>query len=583
MFDLVIRNGRIVDGSGAPARMGNVAIRDGKIAAVGEVDGPAKQTLDAGGRVVSPGFIDVHTHYDAQAFWDPTLSPSCYHGVTTIYGGFCGFSIAPLSPEAAPYLLRMLARVEGMPVAALEQGVPWDWRSFAEFLGKLEGHMGLNAGFMAGHSAIRCVTMGEERARTAEATPKELAAMKKLLAQSLEQGAMGFSSTIAISHNDDEGKPVPSRMASREEIVELAGVCRAYEGTTLEFLPGVGAFPESTIELMVDMSVAAQRPLNWNLLAAGDNELVRHQLAAADLARKHGGDIIALTPVETATVRLNLHSGFIFDAMGGWEHVFRLPIDERIAFLKDPANRAELKRRAETETLGELRRFTNWDRFLVDGTFTSETKPYEGRTLAEIAKERGQSAFDALIDIAIMDRLRTSYMHVTPDADAGLWKQRGELWSDDRTVIGGSDAGAHLDMIDSFAISTQTLARGVREYGVISLEEAVRQLTSVPARLFGLKQRGLLQPGFHADIVVFDPDKVGRGKTYMRRDLPGDETRIYADALGVDHVYVNGVEIVHKGVHTGALPGKILRSGVDTATALMPVHAGAKTLGAAPA
>ena len=583
MFDLIIKNARIIDGSGAPARMGDVAFSDGKIAAVGKVDGPAKETLDAKGKVVAPGFIDVHTHYDAQAFWDPTLSPSCYHGVTTIYGGFCGFSIAPLSPEAAPYLLKMLARVEGMPVASLEQGVPWNWRSFGDFLGKLDGKMGINCGFMAGHSAIRCVVMGEKRARTAEATREELEGMKTLLAQSLSEGAMGFSSTISITHNDEDGLPVPSRMATHEEIVELAGVCRAYPGTTLEMLPGVGKFPDSTVKLMVDMSIAAQRPVNWNTLQAGDRELSAYQLTLADKARKAGGDIIALTTVETSTVRVNLHSGFLFDALAGWEKVFLKPVPERIEFLKDPANRAELKAKAEAGTVGNLKRFTNWENFLVDGGFSPETKALVGRTLGDIAKERGQDPFDVLLDISIIDGLRTSLMYVSPDGGADLWDQRGELWRDDRTVIGGSDAGAHLDMIDSFAITTQTLAMGVRKHGLLSLEEGVRQLTSVPANLFGLKQRGLLQPGFHADVVVFDPDTVGRGDTYMRSDLPANETRVYADAIGVNHVFVNGVQIIRDGVHTGALPGTVLRSGKDTDTASLPVHAAAKTLEAAPA
>ncbi|HWU25557.1 MAG TPA: amidohydrolase family protein [Rhizomicrobium sp.] len=573
MLDLVIRNATIVDGSGAAAYSGDVGIRGGRIEAVGEVKDTASRELDAAGRVVAPGFIDVHTHYDAQIFWDPTLSPSCYHGVTTIYGGFCGFSIAPLSPDVSPYLLRMLARVEGMPVAALENGVPWNWRTFSEYLERLDGRAGLNVGFMAGHSAIRCLAMGE-RARGGKASQDDIEVMKRILAECLQQGAMGFSSTRSPTHNDAEGQPVPSRFADRDEFVALASVCRAYEGTTLEFLPGAGKFTQETVQLMTDMSVAAGRPLNWNVLGPGSRDFSGHQLAASDFARAHGGEIIALVAAESPTLRINLYSGFIFDILDGWDAFFRLPVPERIELLKNPSKRMELERRAKTQSMPGTNALTNWGSFIVDATFDPANKPYEGRTIAEIAKMRGQGEFDAMIDIAIVDGLRTSFMLSVGEENDAVRSHRGELWRDDRTVIGASDAGAHLDMIDTFAFSTQVLGKGVREDGIISLEEAVRQITSVPARLFGLKKRGALRPGWHADVVVFDPKTVGRGATYMRQDLPANEARIYADAFGIDHVFVNGVEIVREGRHTGALPGRVMRSGIDTETAAMPVHAG---------
>ena len=315
MLDLIITNAQIIDGTGAPAYEGAIGVKDGKIASVGDVDEAAQHTIDAKGQVVCPGFIDVHTHYDAQVFWDGTLSPSCYHGVTTVFGGFCGFSIAPLSPDAAPYLLNMLARVEGMPVSSLTEGVPWDWRSFGEYLAKLEGGLGVNAGFMAGHSAIRRVVMGE-RAVGHEATDAELDAMADLLDKSLDEGAMGFSSTISPTHNDADGQPVPSRHASREELVRLAGVCRDHAGTSLEFLPGVGYFSDDVIQLMSDLSTAAQRPLNWNVLSAGPDSLMENQLSATDVARANGGEVLALTVPQPITLRINLYGGFIFDNIG---------------------------------------------------------------------------------------------------------------------------------------------------------------------------------------------------------------------------------------------------------------------------
>ena len=562
MLDLLIRNGQVVDGSGEPARGGDIAIKDGRIAEIGRITEPARRTIDADGRVVSPGFVDVHTHYDAQVFWDPKLSPSCYHGVTTVFGGNCGFSIAPLSEEAAPYLLRMLARVEGMPEVSLKAGVPWDWESFSDYLAKIEGRVGLNAGFMCGHSAIRRVAMGE-RAVGFTATPAELAAMKALLAESLRAGAMGFSSTVSISHNDAEGQPVPSRHADREELITLAGVCREFPGTSLEIIPGVEAFGEYEMSLMADMAAAADRTVNWNVLGVqrGNEAYVENQLSASDYARSRGGRVVALASVTSPALRLNFRSGFVFDMLDGWTDVFKLPVDQRIALLKDPARRLELDRRGRSEASGAMRRVARWEGYLVGA---SRSKDLEGRSIAEIAAERNQPPLDVMLDIAAAEELRTVF--VLPSAvDDDVWRRRADLWRDERTVVGASDAGAHRDMIDTFAFSTHLLA-AARDRNLLSLEEAVRLLTAKPAALLGLKQRGILQPGWHADIAVFDPAAVGATAPYARNDLPCEEMRIYADAVGVSHVVVNGVPIVEDGAHTGALPGVVLRSGRDTAT-----------------
>ena len=566
MHDLKIINAQIIDGSGAPAYAGELAVKNGRIAELGDVVGDAAETIDAKGLVLSPGFVDVHTHYDAQVFWDKTVSPSCYHGVTTIFGGHCGFSIAPLSEEAAPYLLQMLARVEGMPVASLKEGVPWDWRSFDDFLSKLDGNLGVNAGFMAGHSAIRRVVMGE-RAVGHQATDDELAKMKALLAKSLAEGAMGFSSTVAVTHNDADGQPVPSRHASREELVALAAVCKDHEGTSLEFLPAVGEFSEEIIQLMIDLTTSAQRPLNWNALSAGNPAVMENQLSASDRALAAGGDIRALTIPQPVTIRINLYTGFVFDALEGWADLFELPIDERIALLSDPAERLRLDESANSG--GAFRGLARWERMKVHATFLERNKHMEGRTIGEIAKEQGKRPLDALLDLAVDEGLRTFFMPISSDTDPALWQVRGNLWKDERTVIGASDAGAHLDMIDTFAFSSQVLGRGVREHGVVTIEEAVHQLTQVPAELFGLKERGVLQPGCFADLVIFDPAEVGAGEVYMRQDLPADEPRIYADAFGVRDVFVNGEQIIESGAHTGRLPGIALRSGRDTDTPKM--------------
>jgi N-acyl-D-aspartate/D-glutamate deacylase len=576
MLDLKITGGTIVDGTGNPGFAGDLGIRDGRVVAVGKVEEEARETINASGKVVAPGFVDSHTHYDAQVFWDPTLSPSCYHGVTTVVGGFCGFSIAPLTAEGAPYLQRMLARVEGMPLETLETAVPWNWSSFGEFLARIDGKAGLNCGFFAGHSAIRRAVMGE-RAVGEEATPADIAAMKALLDTSLAEGALGLSTTISPTHNDMEGRPVPSRWATREEHLELASVVSRHEGTGLELLPNLD-FPEGTPELMADYSVAGQRAVNWNILMLNGKanawEVASRQLAVSDLARSRGGEVIALVAPVTPGVFKSLHNGVTFDAFPGlWRELFKQPVPERIETLRDPAVRKQLAEDVDSmpETAA-LKTMSRFEKHLVVSTKCHGNKQYEGRRIGEIAREQGKTPLDTLLDIAIADDLETIFQPDLGGEDDESWDQRRRLYADDRTLLGASDAGAHLDILDSFAFSTTILSRAVREKGIMPLEKAVHELSGRPARYFGLIDRGTIHEGAHADIVVFDPATVGRGPTYRRFDVPGgEEYRLYADALGIDHVLVNGVEVVRHGEHTGKLPGTVLRSGRDTRT--MPMNA----------
>ena len=569
MLDVLIQNGTIVDGTGGPARQGDLGIRDGRIVAIGKVDEEARETIDAAGKIVSPGFVDVHTHYDAQAFWDGTLSPSPYHGVTSVVGGNCGFSIAPLAPDAGEYLMKMLSRVEGMPLESLETGVPWNWRSFGEYLDALEGKLSVNAGFMVGHSAIRRVVMGE-RAVGHEATPEELDQMVALLRASLGEGGMGFSSTVSSTHNDFDGNPVPSRHASRDEMITLARQVRDFEGTTVEFLPGVG-WGEEEANYMADLSLAANRPVNWNVLVpnAANIDQAKGQLAATDIARERGAEVIALTVPQPMTIRINLDSGFVFDALHNWAPFFKLSKAEKLAFLADPDKRKQFGADAKNPE-SPMHMLANWEIFTVDQVQNPDLKKYQGRNIGEIAAELGKDAFDALIDIAVEDDLQTYFMPPVMGEDDETWKLRGELWHDDRTIIGASDAGAHLDMIDTFAFSSQVLGEGVRKRGLITMEEAVHQLTEVPAGLYGLRERGKLEVGYHADVVVFDAEEVGLGDTYTKYDLPAGAGRLYADARGIEHVFANGVEIVRDGEDTGARPGVVFRSGRDTDTIEVP-------------
>ena len=567
-YDTLIRGGSLVDGTGAPAFAGDVALKDGRIAALGEVAGDADHVIDATGRVVSPGFVDIHTHYDAQVFWDGALSPSPFHGVTTIVGGNCGFSIAPLAPHAGEYLMRMLARVEGMPIESLREGVPWDWTGFGEYLSRLEGRLAVNAGFMVGHSALRRVVMGE-RAVGEEATPEEVEAMCALLRESLAAGGLGFSSTRSAAHNDAEGNPVPSRHASVEELFALCRVNGEHPGTSLEMLPGTSVFTEEDLEILTGMSLASNRALNWNLVAPSSEapEVTENQLAASDYAAARGARVLALTVPQEIQGRINLLSGFGFDALPGWLPIMGLPVPARKQALADPAVREELRRGAERQGAGLFKAMTNWSAMRINEVFEDRNKPLEGRTLGDVAKERGGDPFDLLFDLSLDEGLRTSFMPQTAgQTDDESWAMRGRAWKDPRTIIGASDAGAHLDTIDTFAFTTQLLGRGVREKQLIGLEEAVHQITDVPARLYGMTGRGRLAPGWHADLVVFDPARIAKGPTYTRFDLPAGAGRLYADAEGIDHVIVGGHEIVRGTELTGARPGHVLRSGRDTET-----------------
>jgi N-acyl-D-aspartate/D-glutamate deacylase len=569
MLDVVIKGGDLVDGTGSPRRRADVGIADGKIAKIGTIDDEAAETIDATGKVVTPGFVDVHTHYDAQVFWDGALTPSPLHGVTTALAGNCGFTISPLSkdPTDGEYLMRMLARVEGMPLESLREGVPWNWTSTAEYFDEIEGRLGINAGFMVGHCAVRRVVMGNE-AVGRPATEDEIAEMQDLLRAGFEAAATGFSSSWARTHNDADGNMVPSRYATHDEVVALAKIAGEYEGTSLEFIPQVGgAFDPWAVELMADMSAAAQRALNWNVMGVGAGNLDEcyGKLAASDYARSKGGKVVALTVPMSFPVRLSFRSGFVLDAMPGWESVMLLPLDEKLAYFREPANRARLQELAAGDD-NPLRGLAQWGGMVIYDVVAPENEQYRGRRVGEIAEEQGREAWDVLTEIAMADELNTSFGTVPRMESDDDWKARVEIWRDGRAVIGASDAGAHLDLLASFNYTTIVLDQAVRERGLLPLEEAVQLFTDVPARLYGLRGRGRVEEGAHADVVVLDPQTVASDPIRMRMDLPGGAGRLYAGAQGVQHVLVNGRAIVRDHELTGERAGTLLRSGRDTAT-----------------
>lgn len=569
MLDLLIRDAEIVDGTGAPTRHGDVGVSNGRIVAVGDVDEPATKTVDAQGQTLAPGFVDLHTHYDAQLFWDPTASPSVQHGVTTVFGGNCGFTLAPAASDQHDYLTRMLARVEGMPLDALRAGLDWGWASFGEWLNRLDGRTAVNAGFLVGHSALRLAAMGSD-AVGGEATPEQIEKMVAVLHDALGAGALGLSTSQSPTHNDGAGQPVPSRSASREELVALAAGVRAHPGTTLEaIIPGcLSGFTDDDIALLTDMSVAADRPLNWNLLgvsAANPDGHVK-QLRASEISAQRGGRVVALTLPQAMKIRLSFLSGFVLDGLPGWRDTMHLPVPERLAALADPEVRRRLAEGASSKEAGMLRGLAQWDRLIIVETFAPENADATGRSVGEVAAARGGEPFDTLLDIVIADELRTGLSPALAGDDAADWRARAEVWRHPGAVIGGSDAGAHLDMMCGAIYTTSLLGRGVREHQVVTLEEAVRLITDVPARFYGLTERGRIAPGWHADLVMFDPATIDHGPERTRYDLPSGAPRLVADAYGITSVLVGGVEVCRDGAATGAMPGTVLRSGRDTET-----------------
>jgi N-acyl-D-aspartate/D-glutamate deacylase len=569
-LDLKITGGTVIDGTGTPGRLADVGVRDGRIVAVAEpgaVEESASATIAAGGLVVAPGFVDLHTHYDAQLLWDPTASPSPLHGVTTVFGGNCGFTLAPAGEEHADFLARMMSRVEGIPLEALRAGVPWNWRTFGEYLERVEqARPAVNCGFLVGHSALRRVVLGD--ACGGEASPEQVDAMVALLRDALAAGAMGFSSSRAPTHNDGDGNPVPSRSAGDDELVALAATIGERPGTQLELIVAgcLGAFSDEEIALLGQLSAAAQRPLNWNVLNVMASGNHAHQLSASDGAAAVGGRVAALTMPITTQIRLSFLSGFVLDGLPGWREVLGRPVPERLRLLTDPDVRRTLDERAHSEEAGMLAGLARWERLVVAEAFDDETKQWQGMHVGDIAEAQGKAPFDALLDIVVADGLRTGLRPDLPTESRETWEARRDVWLDPRSIVGASDAGAHLDLFCTVPYSTFLVGPAVREHDLLSLEEAVHQLTDVPARYYGVRDRGRVAEGWWGDLVVFDPGTVGPAGERTVDDLPGGASRLTADARGIEHVVVAGTPIVQSGSFTGAQPGRVLRSAIDTDT-----------------
>ncbi|MEV8310923.1 D-aminoacylase [Streptomyces flavidovirens] len=575
MLDHLIRGATVVDGTGAPAHVADVGIRGGRIAVIaapGSVEEPARTAENAEGFVLAPGFVDPHTHYDAQLFWDPYATPSLNHGVTTVAGGNCGFTLAPLHPdrpEDADYTRRMMSKVEGMSLVALEEGAPWNWHSFGEYLDALEGRIAVNAGFMVGHCTLRRHVMGEA-AVGGQPTESQMARMVQLLHDAMDAGAWGLSTTQSSTHSDGDGQPVASRHATPAELIALSRAVGEHEGTQLEAIVAgcLDQFTDDEIDLLVDMTTAAGRPLNWNVLTidAAVPERVPRQLAASERARQAGGRIVALTMPILTPMNMSLGTFCALNLIPGWGDILDLPVSSRIEKLRDQDVRAEMLRRADSKEAGVFRRLANFERYVIGDTYSDANEGLSGRVVRDIAAERGQDPFHCLVEICAADRLRTVLWPMPADNDPASWELRQRTWQHEDVMLGGSDAGAHLDRMCGAPYTTRFIGDCLRGRELVPLEQAVKMLTDDPAQLFGLRERGRIAEGFHADLVLFDPERIAAGPATLVHDLPGDSPRLDSKAIGVVSVRVNGVEVIRDDQVTGAVPGTVLRSGRDTRT-----------------
>ena len=558
-FDLVICGGRVVDGTGMPAYRGDVAVKDGRIARIGRVQEEGERTIDAGGAIVAPGFIDVHTHYDVQLDWDPLATPSCYHGVTTVLTGNCGFTLAPSKPDDVGWLAAMLSRVEGMSKQALATGFEFKGGSFGEFWDRLEGRLGVNAGGYVGHCAVRRWVMGDQASERA-ASDEEVRQMQALVREAMRQGALGLSTSQVGVHVGDDGREVPSNHATADEIVALASVLAEFDHGAIEIIPRSFAqgYNDPDRELLLKLYEVSGKPIELNILAPTPQHPMGWQrmLEFCHEAFEKG---IRLHPQFT-TNKLELHlklaDAFIFDEMTEWREVLTRPEPERSRRLRDPATRARLRAQLDDEQARAVA-FDIAD-LEVEAVTNAANRALIGRSVGEMAAERGADPLDVFLDVSLLEDLQVYFRTRMSDAARQFIRHLVETSVKDPIVMAGSsDGGAHLGSFTGADYSTRLLSEWVPE--TLSLEQAVWRLTGMPATVHGLRDRGFLRPGAWADLVVFDLDELAAGDAYRVRDFPAETERYVADAKGYRAVIVNGVPILEENKPTGAMPGHVIR------------------------
>lgn len=548
--DLLIRNATLVDGTGAPARRADVGIANGKIAA----PGAAKRTIDADGLVVAPGFIDPHTHYDAQICWDGATTPSSWHGVTSVVMGNCGVGIAPCRPQAREIAMRDLVNVEAIPFEVLDAGITWDWESFPQYMdAAAQRKPSLNLGFLAPLTPFRHYVMGEASMERA-ANPAETGKIASLLGEAIDAGAFGWSSTLLNQHMGFGGRPLACRNASREEIKAYCNALRSRGKGSIEIAMTrqIAVLERAELELLDFMLEESRRPVTLIALFDRDDlpEALRTTMKSLQPMIARGAR--PQTSPLPLTRELVMRSPFAFAAFPSWKRLFVDTSKEaQRAVYRDPGFRNQFR-----NDLKSPASFADWARITVH---EMKSKPHlEGKTVAEIAKERGIDGVDALLDLTLEDDLDNEFT-------VQSWNTRvdrmTELLNDRSVLLGLGDGGAHLDMLCDSGYPTYVLGTWVRERKVLTLEEAVRRMTSDPADFFGIKERGRIAPGMAADIVLFDPATVGAdGRPERLHDLPGGGKRMVKRSRGVEMTLVNGVVTWEKGALTGASAGKVLRS-----------------------
>ena len=553
-YDLMIKNGKVIDGSGLPGFHGDVAVSGGRIVEIGKVSGEARQVLNADGLVVAPGIIDNHTHYDAQVTWDPLCTYSCYHGITTVVMGNCSLAMAPAHREDREMLAGVLSHVEAIPLEAIQAGVNWSWETIPEYLNALDRRLGINVASLIGHSAVRRYVMGEA-SQERHATDEEVTAMKAIVREGLEAGAVGISFERNLRHFDWHGRLAPTNLASEEEIFAVASVADEVGHGVIQF----GG--DRTIS--TKLAKASRRPVFYGNITqqAVAPDKWRKQLGEAESLMRQGHRGYQFVMPRPGDLRYTLRTAQHFDAMATWKNVMLLPHDLRTQAFRDPETRAKLHREAvetpmDTNRAGDFTR--RWDLQFVFKPALAKNQHLTGKSVAEIAREQNKDVLDAFLDLALEENLETEFERREVNSDQAAMTA---LLTSPYTVIGQSDGGAHVVFRTDYSYSTYLLSHWVREKEIMSLEDAIRKLTFVPASLFGFSDRGLVRPGMAADLMVFDPTTISPLEPGEAHDLPGGAKRRKQLAKGIEWTVVNGQVLMEKGEHTGAYPGKVARSG----------------------
>ena len=556
-YDLLIKNGTVVDGTGAERYQADVAVADGKIAAIGKITDGAKKVIDAADLIVAPGFVDPHTHYDAQICWDPLITSSSWHGVTSLVMGNCGVGLAPCKPENQEIAAWDLVNVEAIPFEVLGKGVTWDWTTFPEYMDAAQRRgSGINIGFMAALTPFRHWVMGEESMERS-ATSEERAQIKAMIKEAVAAGAFGFSTTNVAQHIGYKGRPIACRQADWDELKAYANALQELGKGSIELaLTNEAAIVDEVEYALLDMLVTeSQRPVTWLALLNRDDkpEAAMSTLRAVEPLFKKGA--IPQVTCRPLIIQIDLRKPFIFANLPCWKPAFDRPVEEQMRFYRDEKFRAEFRKEMEAPKvfLGK------WERVVIHQVGNPALESLIGKTVAEVAQQRGKDGIDTFLDLCIEDNLQLEYTYEIFNADED---RIPELITHDQVMIGLSDGGAHVDMLCDAGYCTYLLGTWVRERQAMSLEHAVKRITSEPAAFYGMTQRGRIQQGLAADLAIFDLNTVGSKKRgEMRSDLPGGGRRLVMPAEGVQHTVVNGTVLYEDKQHTGALPGQVLRSG----------------------